>query len=75
MTIQKENKQHKNIQISLGILVGYLIAGSLNMMIFDKSFQEAFSDSKIVYSFGGIILSIIIYKISKNSNNKKQNND
>lgn len=55
-------KTRKNIEISLGLLVGYFIAGLLNMYFFDKSWKEAFSDNRLLMGVAGIALSLFIYQ-------------
>ncbi|MEM7102762.1 MAG: hypothetical protein AAF502_06460 [Bacteroidota bacterium] len=64
MTEEKQ-KERKNIEIGLGLFTGYIIAGLANMMIFDKSWQEAFSDVKILMGIAGIALSLLLYKAMK----------
>lgn len=59
------DKSHKNLEISLGILTGYLLAGTVNMIAFDKSWQEAFSDEKILAGLAGIAISIYLIRRSK----------
>ena len=54
----RDKKENKAIEVSLGLIVGYLIAGLANMSLFDKTWSEAISDSKLVIAFAGIALSI-----------------
>ncbi|MCB0629287.1 MAG: hypothetical protein KDD15_06140 [Lewinella sp.] len=55
----------KKLEISLGLLAGYLFAGLVNMFAFDKSWAEAFSDEKILAGLAGIALSIFIIQRTK----------
>lgn len=58
--LERSNKEWKNVEISLGLLVGYLIGGFVNMMAFDKSWQEAYSNEKLLMGIAGIAFSIFI---------------
>lgn len=53
-------KERKELKISAGLLVGYMIGGLLNMIFFDKSFQEAFSNRELLLSVVGIAISLFI---------------
>jgi len=57
---EKIEKEKKDLKVSLGLLVGYLIAGFVNMIAFEKSWQEAFSDQELVFGFAGILLSVLL---------------
>ena len=59
--LQRNNKSIKNIEVSLGLLVGYILAATINMLCFDKQWDEAFSDKKLIFSFAGIALSIFLF--------------
>ena len=58
--LERSNKEWKNVEISLGLLVGYLIRGFVNMMAFDKSWQETYSNEKLLMGIAGIAFSIFI---------------
>jgi hypothetical protein len=58
--LDKITKEEKDLKISAGLLVGYLLAGTLNMLAFDKTWQEAFSERELVFGFVGIAISIFI---------------
>lgn len=55
----------KKLEISIGLLAGYLIAGLVNMYAFHKSWSEAFSDEKILAGLAGITLTIFVMKQAK----------
>lgn len=55
----------KKLEISLGLFAGYLLAGLVNMIAFDKTWKEAFSDEKVLASLAGIALSIYIFQRKK----------
>ena len=70
--MSKLKKEKKELEISLGLLTGYLIAGFCNMFFFDKTFWEAFSQQELIYGFLGIGISVfLIYRLSK----KKQDDN
>jgi pilus assembly protein TadC len=52
----------KKLEISIGLLAGYLIAGLVNMFAFHKSWTEAFSDEKILAGLAGIALTIFFMR-------------
>jgi len=56
----KLKNEKKDLEISIGLFVGYLLAGSINMVAFDKTWKQAFSEKELVYSFIGIAISIFI---------------
>ncbi len=56
----KIEKERKELKVSLGLLVGYLLAGLINMLAYEKSWQEAYSQKEVVYAFAGIALSLLI---------------
>ena len=68
----RSNKDLKNFEISLGLFVGYLVAGFINMLTFDKDWTEAYSDQKLLIGFVGIAISIfIILRTKRKVENKK----
>lgn len=68
----RSNKDVKNFEISLGLFVGYLVAGLINMLAFDKDWTEAYSDQKLLIGFVGIAISIfIILRTKRKVENKK----
>ena len=68
----KIEKQKKDLEISLGLLVGYIIAASINMFAFDKSFEEAFSQMELIYGFVGVTISVFfIVSLRRKQKNKK----
>ena len=55
------NKTKRNLQVTTGLLVGYLIAGLTNMYLNQKTWQEAFSNEKIIMWIAGIGVSIFLF--------------
>lgn len=55
----------KHLSVSLGLLTGYLTAGMINMIAFDKSWSEAFSDEKVLAGMAGIALTVFLYRRAK----------
>lgn len=69
---EKVEKEINELKISLGLLVGYLIAGLVNMLANDKSWQEAFSDKELIFGLAGIGLSLFIIFRLKRKNRKSK---
>jgi hypothetical protein len=49
--------KNKQLKVSLGIFVGYVIAALINVLFFDKDFIEALTDIKLIFLFTGILIS------------------
>ena len=47
----------KQLKVSLGIFVGYVIAALINVLFFDRSYMEALADKKLIFLFAGILTS------------------
>lgn len=47
---------NKKFKISLGIIVGYFLATYINMIVFDKNWIEAFTDKKLLYVLGTLVI-------------------
>ncbi len=58
--IDRSNKDIQQIEISLGLLVGYLMMGVVNALYTTKAWDMVFSSEHILTSVAGIILSVII---------------
>ena len=59
--IKNSRKEVKGLEVSAGLLVGYILAGWINVMVFDKSWGDAFNNQFLI--FGVVGLFIAIYKI------------
>lgn len=70
---EKIRKEINELKISLGLLVGYLIGGLVNMLVFDKPWQEAYSDKEIIVGLAGIGLSLFIILRLRRRNRKAEN--
>lgn len=57
---ERIEKEQRELKVSLGLLVGYLLGGLINMLVYDKTWQEAYSDKELIYAFAGIALSLVI---------------
>ena len=55
-----------DIEVSLGLVTGYLLAGVVIMVVSDKSWQEAFADEKILAGIAGVGLTYLIFFRNKN---------
>ena len=53
-------KERKELKISAGLLVGYIIGGLLNVMVFGRTFTEAFSNRELLMGVVGIGISLFI---------------
>lgn len=58
----KLTQEKKDLEISAGLLVGYLIAGTINMVAFDKPWKAAFSQTELLAGFAGIAISLVIIR-------------
>ncbi|PHN02529.1 hypothetical protein [Flavilitoribacter nigricans] len=56
----KLKQERKDLEISAGLLAGYILAGTVNMLVFDKTWKEAFSEKELILGFVGIAISIFI---------------
>lgn len=57
----RKEEKFKPIEVSAGLLVGYVIGGLINMVINEKSWTEAFSDDKLIMGLAAISLSVFLY--------------
>ena len=63
--LDRSDKKVQEIEISLGLLVGYLIMGFINAFYHDKTWEMVFSSEHIITSIAGIILSLILFYKAK----------
>ena len=68
----RNSKEGKNIEISLGLVVGYIIAGFLNSWISGKPVNESFLDEKIITGIAGLGLALFLYYRGKNKSEALQ---
>jgi hypothetical protein len=61
----RNKKENKNLEISIGLLVGYFLAGLTNMFFTDKTWGEAFIDEKLFLGVAGVALSIFLIQRRK----------
>ena len=57
----RTDKKFQKLEVSVGLFIGYLFAGLMNMLIFEKSFQEAFTNDTLLTSFAGVVVSVFLY--------------
>lgn len=67
----RKDKDIQNIEISLGLLTGYLIMGLVNVLAFDKSWKAAFSDNTIIVGTVGILTAIVVMFFVKKKEKEK----
>ena len=53
----RNSKEGRNLEVSLGLLVGYCIAGLVSTWVFGTTYSEAFSDEKLILGVASIGLS------------------
>jgi len=56
----KYKNEVKGLEVSLGLLVGYLLVGTIYKFAKGLSWSEAFSSKEIIFALAGIALSIFI---------------
>lgn len=61
----RNSKEGKNIEISLGLLVGYILAGLIHSWATDTPLQSSFLDEKIITAMAGIGLTLFLYHRNK----------
>ena len=66
------NKKQRGLKISAGLLVGYLLGGSINMLVFGKTWSTAFSEKALLFGIVGIAASIFV--ISRLRRKEKREN-
>jgi len=71
MMIDRSNKNFKSIEVGIGLLVGYVIGGLMNMAISGKAWEEAFKDDKLIFGIAGIGLSVFLYFRQKRKSTQK----
>jgi len=69
--MSKIRKEQSELKISAGLLVGYILGGTINMLAFNKTWNEAFSEKELIFSFVGIAVSILIILRLKRTKNKR----
>lgn len=57
---EKYKSEVKGLEISLGMLTGYLMVGTIYKFAKDLSWSEAFSSKEIIFAVAGIALSLVI---------------
>ena len=67
----RSDKNFKSIEVAAGLLLGYLLGGLGNMMISGKSWEEAFTDDKLIFGIAGIALSAFLYLRQRRKKAKK----
>ena len=70
--LDRSKKEVKDFEIASGLLVGYIVAGFINMYAFDKNWEEAFSEQKLLVGFAGIAISIFIIIKAKRKGDKNR---
>ncbi|NRB46328.1 MAG: hypothetical protein HRU41_01555 [Saprospiraceae bacterium] len=68
----RNSKEGKNIEISLGLLVGYILAGLINSWATGTPLKSSFLDEKIITAIAGIGLTLFIYHWNKNKAIKEE---
>lgn len=66
--MNKIYKEKRDLKISAGLLTGYILAGTANMMLFEKTWKEAFSESELLYGIVGIAISIFVISRLRSKN-------
>lgn len=59
--IDRQDKAFRNIEISAGLIVGYLLAAGINWYFFDKDLNDAFLDERIIVGIAGVGTAIFLY--------------
>ncbi|MEN0002731.1 MAG: hypothetical protein AAF798_01260 [Bacteroidota bacterium] len=58
----------KQLEVSLGILVGYLIMASINVLFWGTPVKKAFWDPTILALTAGVILAYLLFIRNKSNN-------
>ena len=61
----KLQKEYESLKISLGLLFGYLAAGTINKYYSNISWSEALSEKTIIFTVSSIGVSIFLMGIIK----------
>lgn len=56
----RSSKEGRNLEVSLGLFVGYCIGGLVNAWAFGQTYSEAFSDEKLILGVASIGLSWLL---------------
>ena len=70
--MSKIRKEQSELKISAGLLVGYILGGTINILAFNKTWDEAFSEKELIFGFVGIAISIFIILRLKRIKNKER---
>lgn len=68
----RTSKEGKNIEVGLGLLTGYILAGLINTWVTGKPLQSSFLDEKIITAIAGIGLTLFLYYRNKARTQEKQ---
>ena len=69
--IDRTDKDWQPIEVSAGLVVGYFLAGLLVMAFTDSTWQEAFTDEKLLTGVVGVAVSFWLYIRKKNKTNNQ----
>ncbi|MFK7947233.1 MAG: hypothetical protein AB8G11_06580 [Saprospiraceae bacterium] len=59
--IDRNDKMVKSIEVSAGLVVGYLLAAGINWYFFDKDLNDAFLDERIIFGIAGVGTAVFLY--------------
>lgn len=59
--IDRNDKSFKTIEISAGLVVGYVLAAFINWSFFGKDLGDAFADERIIVGIAGVGTAIFLY--------------
>ena len=57
--------RYKQVKVSAGLAIGYIIAALVHVIFFEKSFIETITDQRLILIFVGILVSLWIIERQK----------
>lgn len=60
MLFDRNSKEGRNIEISAGIVVGFILMGLIHAWLDGRPWQEAFDNPRIIYGLAGVATTLVI---------------
>lgn len=75
MLFNRNSKEGRNIEISAGLVVGFILMGLIYAWLDERPWQEAFGDPRIVYGLAGIATTLAIIQWNRHKAAKEEKNE
>ena len=66
----RKNKKVQTIEVSLGLVVGYILVETAFVIFKNKPWKEAYGNNLIIVGLAGVIVSIVLFIWEKKKEDK-----